>query len=285
MKNIEKFHSDIVQSIFTAFDNGNIAYDSTKNNYQDVMLKYLTMLNRLIGPRKRNVHISSDLNAKISGSDSESIRLNELVNDMQIKIKNGEDVNGHLSKLIFRKLDKTDKMLDDWNIYHLHLCLGNPDVFDDSRVQSRDLLMATILFDDAYFIDITNHSNDDWYLKEYLKIIKNNWESELLIKHDDISDVPNLDDSVSTIKSLRKANINSIIHKIGDSYYSVKYTMGYSMAGTSSKAMIALISLNKYMQKLDFDYDHMEFYEYNINCFCKIYDTNGDFVELFLNIN
>jgi hypothetical protein len=285
VKNIEKFQSDIVQSIFIAFDNGSIEYDSNKNNYQDVMLKYLTMLNRLIGPKKRNVHISSELNAKISGSDSESIRLKELVNDMQIKIENGEDVNGHLSKLVFRKLDETDKMLDDWNIYHFHLCLGNPNVFDDSRTQSGDLLMATILFDDAYFIDITNHSKDDWFLKEYLEIIKNNWESELLIRYDDIIDVPNLDESVSSIKGLRKANVNSIIHKIGDSYYCVKYAMGYSVAGTSSKAMNALIFLNKYLQKLDFDYDHMEFYEYNINCLCKLYDGDGNSVELIRHIN
>ena len=105
---------------------------------------------------------------------------------MKEKMENGDDVNGHLSKLVFKDMNKTDKMLDDWNIYHLHLRLGSPNVFDKARTQSGDLLMAVILHDDAYFIDVTSHSNDDWFDVRYLKIIKDNWEQELLIRHDDI---------------------------------------------------------------------------------------------------
>lgn len=45
---------------------------------------------------------------------------------MKEKLENGDDVNGHLSKLVFKDMNKTDKMLDDWNIYHLHLRLGSP---------------------------------------------------------------------------------------------------------------------------------------------------------------
>lgn len=116
--------------------------------------------------------------------------LKGLIDDMKEKLENGDDVNGHLSKLVFKDMNKTDKMLDDWNIYHLHLRLGSPNVFDKARTQSGDLLMAVILHDDAYFIDVTSHSNDDWFDVRYLKIIKDNWEQELLIRHDDIIDVP-----------------------------------------------------------------------------------------------
>jgi len=280
MKNIEKFQKDIVKEIFKAFDKGNVQYDKSCNDYQNVLLKYITLLNRLIGPRKRNVHISKEIISKTSGCDAESIRIKGLVDDMKNKVENGVDVNGHLSKLILKKLDETDKMLDDWNIYHLHLSFGNPDIFDDSRGQSGDLLMAIILYDDAYFIDVTNHARDDWYNVNYLEIIRNNWENELLIKYDDIADISNLDESKKTIEKIRKANINSIIHKIGDSSYSVKYALSYSAAGTSNKAMLALINLNKFIEKLEFDYNHMEFYEYNINFICKIFDSTGRSKEI-----
>lgn len=111
-------------------------------------------------------------------------------------------------------MNKTDKMLDDWNIYHLHLRLGSPNVFDKARTQSEYLLMAVILHDDAYFIDVTSHSNDDWFDVRYLKIIKDNWEQELLIRHDDIIDVPNLDESLTTIKGLEKQGLTRLFIKL-----------------------------------------------------------------------
>ena len=280
MNNIEKFENDIVEEIHKGYDECEIEYDSSVNDYRTVMLQYISMLNRVIGPKKRCVHISHELMSRISGTDQESKRLKGLIDDMKEKLKNGDDVNGHLSKLVFKDMNKTDKMLDDWSIYHLHLCLGSPNVFDKARTQSGDLLMAVILFDDAYFIDVTSHSNDDWFDVRYLKIIKDNWEQELLNRHDDIIDVPNLDESVSAIKEFRKAGINSFIHKIDDNYYSSKYAFGYSLAETSNKAMFSLISLNKYLEKLDFNYDHMTFNAFNINCLCTIYDDQNNSVEI-----
>lgn len=280
MNNIEKFKNDIVEEIHKGYDECEIEYDSSVNDYETVMLQYISMLNRLIGPKKRRVHISRELMSRISGADRESKRLKDLIDDMKEKLENGDDVNGHLSKLVFKDMNKTDKMLDDWNIFHLHLCFGSPNVFDKARTQSSDLLMAVILFDDAYFIDATSHSNDDWFDVKYLKIIKDNWEQELLIRHNEIVDVPNLDESVSAINGFRKAGINSLIHKIDDNYYSAKYAFGYSLAGTSNKAMLALISLNKYLEKLEFNYDHMIFNAFNINYLCTIYDDQNNYVEI-----
>ena len=280
MNNIEKFENDIVEKIHKIYDECEIEYDSSVNDYETVMLQYISMLNRLIGPKKRRVHISRELMSRISGTAQESKRLKGLIDDMKEKLENGDDVNGHLSKLIFKDMNKTDKMLDDWNIYHIHFCFGSPDVFDKVRKQSGDLLMAVILFDDAYFIDATNHSKDDWFDVRYLKIIKDNWEQELLIRHDDIIGVPNLDESVSDIKEFRNAGINSFIHKIDDYYYSAKYAFGYSLAQTSNKAMFSLINLNKYLENLEFNYDHMTFNAFNINCLCTIYDDQNNCLEI-----
>ena len=280
MNNIEKFENDIVEEIHKIYDECEIEYDSSVNDYGTVMLQYITMLNRLIGPKKRRVHISRELMNRISGTDPESKRLKGLIDDMKEKLENGDDVNGHLSKLVFKDMNKTDKMLDDWNIYHLHLCFGSPDVFDKARTQSGDLLMAVILFNEAYFIDVTNHSKDDWFDVRYLKIIKDNWEEELLNKHNEILDVPNLDENVSTIKRFRKAGINSFIHKIDGNYYSAKNAFGYSYAETSNKAMFSLTNLNKYLENLEFNYDHMTFNAFNINCLCNIYDDQNNCLEI-----
>lgn len=280
MNNMEKFKNDIIEEIYKVYDEYGIEYDSSVIDYQAVMLQYITMLNRLIGPKKRHVHISHELTSKISGADQESKRLKALIDDMKEKMENGDDINGHLSKLVFKDMNKTDKMLDDWNIYHLHLCFGSPDIFDKTRIQSSDLLMTVILFNDAYFIDTKNHSHDDWFDVKYLKIIKDNWKLELLLEHNDIIDVPNLDESISTIKCFRKAKINSFIHRIDDNYYSAKYAFGYSSVGTSNKAMYSLTNLNRRLNDLTLNYDHMTFNAFDINFLFTIYDENNNYVEI-----
>lgn len=50
MNNIEKFENDIVEEIHKIYDECEIEYDSSVNDYETVMLQYISMLNRLIGP-------------------------------------------------------------------------------------------------------------------------------------------------------------------------------------------------------------------------------------------
>lgn len=169
-------------------------------------------------------------------------------------------------------------MFAEWNICHLHLCEGNPSIFDFSRKQSSDLLMAIMTSTDAYFIDITDHSRDDWYSLDYIRIVKNNWEN-LITKN---SEIPNVSDSSTdkeTIIKARKANLNSDIHIDGDSFY-VKNACGYSTAGTDMKAMTTLIQLNRFLEKKSVYYDHLDFYGFDIKRLCRVYDSNGTWFEL-----
>ena len=69
MNNIEKFKNDIVEEIHKIYDECEIEYDSSVNDYGTVMLQYFSMLNRLIGPKKRCVYISRELMNRISGAD------------------------------------------------------------------------------------------------------------------------------------------------------------------------------------------------------------------------
>ncbi len=279
MNNIEKFHKDVVTSILNAFEKKNIPYDNNRNDYEEVMFDYISILDKLISQKKRRVHISSTIMTRISGSDTESLRLRKLIYDMRSKFENGDDVNGHLSKCILKNPGEADKMLEDWNIYHLHLCEGNPDFFDLLRNQSSDLLMAMILNNDAYFIDITDHSsNIIWYTTDYLKIVKDNWENDLLVKAD-AETVTNANQSKEEIKELRRLNINSDMILIDNSYYCVKNACGYSTAGSSMRSRMRLIILNQDIDKLNFDYDHLELYEFDVNYLFKLFDSKGNCIQ------
>lgn len=282
MKNLDTFKNDFVNGIHTAYCNGNIQFNSAVTDFDTVSLEYIDMMNRLIGPKKRTVRISKTLNKKMKTNNPEARRIKRLVMDMKKKMKNGVDVNGHLSKTIFKH--KEDKFFDDWNMSHLHLCFGNPSVFDFSRAQSGDLLMVVITSTIAYFVDVTDHSPEDWYKKELLKTIKDSWEEELMIRHDDIIGVSQIFDSVEDIKKIRNANINNIIYEIDGKHYSVKNSFGYSIAGKSNKAMLRLMNLKKYIEHLDFDYKSMIFHDFCVNRFCTIYNQKGEYIEIVINL-
>ena len=106
MKNIEKYRGDLVKSILDTYNRDGIQYKVKSKDYNTVVESYLNLLNRLIGPQKRTVHISKEIQTKINGKDAESVRLKGLVLDMQKKMENGIDVNGHLSKTIIRDIHK-----------------------------------------------------------------------------------------------------------------------------------------------------------------------------------
>lgn len=276
MKNFDKFKTDLVNAIFLAYDNGKIEYNKSNRNYEDVTIKYFTLLLRLIGPKKRKVHISKEIQEKIKGNDAESQRLKTLVENMKEKFEQGKDVNGHLSKTVFSIKDGNEDMLfNDWRIYHLHMDLKELDIFNFDRKMSGDLLFVVVLYDDVYFLQITYHDSDDWYKFEYLQIMKNNWENELLFKHNNIVDISCDFSSTSEIKKIRKANLNNIIHFIGGDYYSVK-SLGYSTTGTNIEALFMFINLNKMLEKLDFKYSKLSFAEYCIGSIGDIIDEDGN---------
>ena len=283
MENFDKFKADLVDAIYLAYDHGKIEYDRNNRNYEEVAIKYFTLLLRLIGPKKRKVHISKEIQEKIKGKDAEAQRLNSLVENMKEKFEQGKDVNGHLSKTVFKdiKNGKEDMLFNDWRIYHLHMDLKKLDVFDFDREMSGDLLFAVVQYDDVYFLQTTHHDSDDWYKVEYLQIMKNNWEKELLCKHNDIVDISCDFSSSSDIKNVRKSNVNSLIHCIDGNYYSAK-SFGYSMNGTNNEALNMFINLNKKLQKLEFTYSKLLFEEYCIGKIGDIIDEQGNKLTITL---
>lgn len=283
MKNIEKYRGDLVKSILDTYNRDGIQYKVKSKDYNTVVESYLNLLNRLIGPQKRTVHISKEIQTKINGKDAESVRLKGLVLDMQKKMENGIDVNGHLSKTIIRDIHKNDMLLDDWRICHLHLDYRDGDFFDMSRPMSSDLLFAVVLSNNVYFLDITNHGVDDFADLDYLKIMKNNFENELLVKHEDVISINADLNTPNDVKQMRNCGVNFFIHEIDGKYYSVKYALGYSLGKTSMKSFNQRIAIDSIIKKLDIEYDHMIFQPYCIGCICKVYSTDGECFDLTYN--
>lgn len=137
---------------------------------QDIGLEYADLLNRMIAPRKRNVHLSDKLRSE-----------EELPNEVQVlvsRIRRGEDLNVHLSRKILSP-GYRDFLLNDWGIHHLHLGESlNPRRF--VRRTSK-LLFAYIEANDAYLIDVRAHGRQckesPWADEKLIEIMVRNWPS------------------------------------------------------------------------------------------------------------
>jgi hypothetical protein len=284
MNNFEKLKTDLINAIFKSYDSVGIVYDTHGYDFSSVFRTYYSFLGRLIDPKPRKVHISREIQKKINGRDAESKRLKKLFFHMRDKFKEGEDLNGFLSKTIFNKIEDDDMLLDDWHIKHLHMDLKDLDFFDVNRKMSGDLLFAVVLIDDVYFLQITNHGKDDFVDTSYLSIIKNNWESKLLIEHKEIQALSYSADQPEEIKKYRKSGVNYFIHEIDGRFYSVRYSSGYTIAKTDINATFSVSNFIKTFSSIEFEYDRLEFKPFVIGDFGKIIDKSGNFQEMYYKV-
>lgn len=275
MKNYVQFESDLIDDIFAAFDDGGIGHDHVRI-LSNVLYDYLALMEKFIGPKKRKVHISQELLGKISGSDLESQRLNDLVRDMEQKMTDGVDVNGHLSKTIF-EAGYNDMLLNDWKIKHIHLGKTDFDFFDRNRPMSGDLLFASVEYDNAYFLDVEGHGvRNVFCLFKFLQIMEKNWEKELLTALPEIQSLSDVAQSDSDIKKMRAAHVNIFIYKINGKFYCRKNSSGYSVAGQDIGLFFKARDLVKYYQGLDIEYSSLNFLPYCVNDMGCIIDKAGN---------
>ena len=138
-------------------------FDVTKiNNYQpDVTpIVYCCLQHRRVKPNRRNVILSKQLQESSWATNAEWISLQE-------RIKNGDDINGYMSKKI-NDWQAVDYLLYTCNISHFHLYKNK-----DGGV--RDFLVFGIFTKDFFYaLDIGGHN--DLYRADYLvSIVVLNW--------------------------------------------------------------------------------------------------------------
>ena len=122
------------------------------------------------------VKVSKQLSGKISTLTPLEL---QVYNDIVSRMKNGQPLEPYMSRLIYNtKVSKSDFLLKNWNIYHLHLeTVGKNSKFEG---KSSNLLFFQPKDNVLHLIDIKPHPRGcTWFDRDLLEIIFDNWPSLL----------------------------------------------------------------------------------------------------------
>jgi len=133
-----------------------------------IAIKYFHIQERRIEEKPRTIRLSKELVCP----QEHQTGLDKLLE----KVKKGEDIYPHLSKLIL-DANFQDPLLNDWDIHHFHL--GEVVKTDGFVERTGPLLFARVTATDFYAITLLDHKK--WTDKSLLEIIHANWPDT--IKH------------------------------------------------------------------------------------------------------
>ncbi len=165
---------------------------------------------------------------------------------LEVKIISGDDLTPHLSKLVLKRYDSKDYLLNDWGIHHLHL--GKNIEADRFVTRTGPVLYCKVTDDCIYFIDVKEHGR--WTEQELLKIIYRNWRDTLepYIVAGALGTTHHPTDE--EIKALRKANVNALL-EIEPGVVIAPPGGGYASDGTSIEVVIARDNIVKYLKDFE----------------------------------
>ena len=139
---------------------------------RSVMYEYFNTQKRVIFETPRKVVYSREFQCPEE--------YQEALSQFEQSARKGKNLNTYLSDQI-RKPEKSDDLLNDWNIYHFHLTKRFRE--DGFAKRSDYQIFAWVTADCIYMIQIYPHKEAHLYTKkELLKIIEENWP-ELLKPH------------------------------------------------------------------------------------------------------
>lgn len=232
------FKQDTIQCIINEFSYLGIAYTSTGNLDSD-LLNLFTIQRKFIYPTPRRVEISKELDGQIKKEckhHSEILVLKE-------NFESGQDVNGHQSRNVFN-YHVHDKLIYDWNIYHLHLSLDRDDSY--FRKRTKKVLFAYVDKDKVLFLDVFKHPPNDVFAdKKLLEIIDNNWSNILL----EVNGVQGLTHNATQKErfKMRKHNINEGILEVNGKFI-FSPGFGQTASGHSAQEVMKLNNYYKWME-------------------------------------
>lgn len=165
--------------------------------------------------------------------------------DLEAKVKDGIDINPHLSRCM-KKIDCDDALLNDWRVFHFHL---GENIENDGFIErTGPLLFARITENSFYEINVYDHGN--WTNIDIVEIIHNNWpetiERFMLKDILGLSYVPTSAD----VKKLRKGQVNSFIQTNDGTIYA-SIGGGYMTDGTSMEAVLNADQNTRYIRQLE----------------------------------
>ncbi len=216
----------IIKDYFRALENfsPNLGYYGQVKNKSDpkeLCLKYLNLTNRLVELRPREVHKSNIFYCPS--------KFRKVLENIEKKIENGEDISQYLSRGIRWVDDKDlkrnrhrDALLDAWGIHHIHLGIH---IESNGFVKrSGPILFVKFDNDNTYFLLIKRHGGkgkrryDPWNNQILINILHENWSESISDYEAKVEIVKSTDDE---IKQWKKGNINvPATSKNGTTYFS-----------------------------------------------------------------
>ncbi|WLH62065.1 hypothetical protein [Pseudomonas sp. FP2300] len=159
------------------------------------------------------------------------------------KVEQGQDLSPHLSKLI-DEIGKTDLMLSDWGVYHLHL---GTELKGRYIARTGPLLFARVTEDDFYAISIYSH--DDWTDADIVETIHRNWPES--IAHWVLKGMQPAEKLTSDQrKTLRKKRYNSFV-QVSDGTTYAPIGGGYVFSGHSIFAITEMDKEHDFLECLE----------------------------------
>ena len=149
-------------------------------------------------------------------------------------LKCGQSIKPYLNrdvKHIFKKNCPKDFLLNDWDLYHLHLGELKPNANFCDR--TKYVLFCRITNNDVYLIQILDHTEDSSFAcRQLLTIIRDNWIEQFNVHK--LNDILGMERefSDSEYRQLREAGICTILNIDGD--YCISPNMGVASSGDSS---------------------------------------------------
>jgi hypothetical protein len=156
-------------------------------------------------PQPRQVEQSARFNeSRKNLSIHENLALDSIVREL----RNGDDVNGHLSKAILNA-DKPDLLMADWRIHHIHISNTKKCPTDFFFDRSDWLAFSIVNSVNVYFLDIYPHAEENvWPKDDLLKIVKESWPSLLAGREFEGRLEPEISISSAQRGDARRAGIN-----------------------------------------------------------------------------
>lgn len=127
----------------------------------DLPIYYFNAVQRRISMNRRSIYVSDVFQCPAEHRVGWHL--------IQQKVKEGQDLTPHLSKLI-NKPEKTDPMLNDWGIYHLHL---GTEIQNGFACRTGPLLFARVTDERFYALDV--YSLGTWTESEVVETVHRNW--------------------------------------------------------------------------------------------------------------
>jgi hypothetical protein len=208
---------------------------------------YFNYIKRKIYPKPRDIVRVNSFSCPQELSDG--------LKNLENKIKNGQDLTPHLSKLVLNNYKSRDYMLNDWGIYHLHLGINITNGFVD---RTDPVLFCMVTDDVIYFIAMKHHG--DWTDQSLLSTVYSNWPELLrpfILKGVVASNYHPTNDE---IEKLRKGNV-SLLFELEPGIVIIPPGGGYMTDGTS---MEVVMKRDNTMRMLSYFEDKIRSNEKNI---------------------